>query len=271
MPDGWMSFREVAAEVRKQAKCRKPTSTYLLKRLERDAPNGQWLVPDSIRPLRWVDHPTDGIGNSTWALPMLHARMWIDRMVPYYRALQAQWDERRAFKATQKRLLSERFAYLQQVGYDQMNLEWWAERGKEHSEAVRIRRDIDNQLLAKYKSRQHEFTGGQEAKPAPIEPEKMYQVASGPGDERSVMLALKPVSNWPWQHVDITKTLTPHGCRKLVVIHRDPKTLRVFWHEGQEREVYNIFGGTIIPLTKHRTGRYFEGQPTAEQWEKLGV
>ena len=57
----------------------------------------------------------------------------------------------------------------------------------------------------------------------------------------------------------------------LVVIHRDPKTLRVFWHEGMEREVYNIFGGTIIPLTKHRTGRYYEGQPTAEQWEKLGA
>ena len=155
MPDGWMSFREVAAEVRKQAKCRKPNSVYLLKRLDPKALNDQWLVPDSIRPLRWTDHPTDAIGNTDWSISEADARLWIAELVPYYKALQAGWDERRAFKAEQKRVFAVRFAYLERAGYDRMNREWWADRGKPHTEADRLRRDVDNQLLAKY-SRQQE-------------------------------------------------------------------------------------------------------------------
>ena len=180
------------------------------------------------------------------------------------------WDAQKNIKATQKRLLKERFAYLQKVGYDQMNREWWAECGKEHSEAVKIRRDIDNQILAKYDKRKDEFPGGVVSEPEPVEPERTYQMASDPDDKRSVRLALLPVQGRVFQQVDITKTLTPYGLSRLVVIHRQPKQLRVFWHAGHMRDVYEV-EGVSVRLKKHQSGRFYQGQPTAEQWEKLGV
>ena len=265
--NGWMSFREIASEVRKQAKCRKPSEVYILKRLESGAINDQWLVPDSIKPLRWIDHPTDDFGNSDWALPKRLALLWIAELVLYYTALQAEWDERKKFKATQKRLLVERFAYLKRVGYAQMDREWWAERGKPHSEAIKIRRDIDNQLLAKYSRRRYEFPGGVDVKETPAKPESAYQESTDDG--RTVKLALLS-RRGKFQQVDITRCLTPYGLSKLVVIHGNPVKLRVFWHPGQAREVYSVKGVSVL-LKEHSNGRYFEGMLTVTQRAKLGV
>ena len=191
----------------------------------------------------------------------------IELMKEHASEKRSDWDRQKKAKAEQKRVFAVRFAYLEKVGYDRMNREWWADRGKPHTDADRLRRDVDNQLLAKYSRQRRDFPGGVDEAPAPVEPEKTYQEARDAGDTRTIKLALLP-RRGKFQRVDITRTLTPYGLRKLVVIY--PDKLRVFWHPGQEQDVYEV-AGVSVALTEHQTKRYYEGQPTAEQWEALGV
>lgn len=103
----------------------------------------------------------------------------------------------------------------------------------------------------------------------PTQPRPPYQEAKDPDDTRTVKLSLQ-TQRAVFQPVDITKTLTPHGLARLVVIHRDPKKLRVFWHPGFAKDKYQVAGVTV-PLVKQARGKFWEGAPTAAQWKKLGV
>ena len=102
----------------------------------------------------------------------------------------------------------------------------------------------------------------------PTKPRPAYQRPSGPSDKRSVRLQLLG-RRGVFQKVDITKTLTPHGLSKLTVVHRHPKILRVFWHPGQAKSMYQVEGVAVFLVEKY--GRYYEGTPSAQDWERLGV
>ena len=111
------------------------------------------------------------------------------------------------------------------------------------------------------------------SRPKQTTPRPAFQQSSGPSDTRTIKLVLLR-KNGAFQQVDITKTLTPYGLSKLVVIHRDPKKLRVFWHadtvSSTAKLLYRVKGVTI-DLDRHPSGRYYEGEPTVVQWKKLGV
>ena len=107
------------------------------------------------------------------------------------------------------------------------------------------------------------------ARPAPKpNPKPHYQVTKDTYDTRSVKLFLLGKVG-VWQKVDITKTLTPIGLAKMVVIHRNPKKLRVFWHDGFAKDQYTV-EGMNIPLVRMNE-RYYEGKPTTKQWQQLGI
>ena len=214
-----------------------------------------------------------GNGDDWLSLPKHIAEKWIDNLAAHWEAVYERGRKRRAEKQRKLKLFPEREAYLRRVGYARMSREWWAERraAQDYAPDVAERRDVDNQILAKYQRRKDEFPGGEEVPaPAPVPEKPDAQVSSGPSDTRSVQLALTPMRNPPFQGVDITKTLTPHGLAKLVVIHRRPRMLRVFWHDGHARATYEV-EGVSVPLTERRGGRYWEGTPSAEQWALLGV
>ena len=180
----------------------------------------------------------------------------------------ALYRKGRAAKMRKLSLFPIREAHLRRVGYAVMSREWFAEK---KTPANADRRDVDNQILAKYQRRKGELPGGQtqaQPSPPPALP-KDYQTSAGLGDARSVRLSLKP-RRGVFQQVDITKTHTPYGLAKLVVIHRTPRILRVFWHAGMTRNRYDV-AGVSVPLTPRGTGRYMEGQPTDAQWRRLGI
>ena len=106
------------------------------------------------------------------------------------------------------------------------------------------------------------------ARRKPKKPKPIYQQSSGSEDKRSVRLHLLK-RNGKFQRVDISKTLTPYGLAKLVVIH--PQKIRVFWYEGMEKDFYEVVG-VKIPLEKKRGHhRYLEGTASAEDCERLGI
>ena len=135
---GRMNFRRIAQEVRRRSGNRRaPSDIQIVNAIGQNCFRPHWLVPAKFESLAW-----DGRN----AIATEDAELWMtEHLVPCFEALQAEWDDRDAFKRRRKGFQRDRLAHMRRVGYTAFQ----AEFDTLHEER-RTRKDVDAWLLKKF-------------------------------------------------------------------------------------------------------------------------
>ena len=162
----YLNFREIASAARKKSGTPKPQTSTIANGLKWQGSRDS-KVPTEFGKLKWKDRSSTTGNDSDWlSLRKDAADKWIDNLAKHYKEVYVISRKYRAEKKKKLDLFPEREAYLRKVGYVQMDREWWKERraDRKYTAAVARRRDVDNQILAKYARRKNDFPGRQVAK-----------------------------------------------------------------------------------------------------------
>ena len=139
-----MNFREIAREVRKRSGNRaKPSGIQIVNAIgyqarERRTLGGtHYLVPVTFNFLKW---------DAANSISAEDAERWMtEHLVPVFAAIQAEWDDQKAFRRGRKRFQRSRLAHMREVGYAAFQGEFAALH-----EERRTREDVDGWLLEKF-------------------------------------------------------------------------------------------------------------------------
>ena len=137
-PPGRMNFREISQEVRRRSGNRsKPSDIQIVNAIGQNAVRPHSLVPEAFKHLAWD-------GSNT--ISTEDAERWMtEHLVPYFEALQAEWNDRREFRGRRKGFQRDRLAYMRKVGYAAFEAEFRALHAERYT-----RRDVDGWLLKRY-------------------------------------------------------------------------------------------------------------------------
>ena len=144
-PPGRMNFRKIAREVRKRSGNRsRPTDIQIVNAIGMNAARPHSLVPERFEYLAW---------DAANSISTEDAERWMtEHLVPYFAALQAEWNDRKAERRNRKGWQESRLAYMRKIGYGAFKAEFDALH-----EERRTRKDVDGWLLKKYRDRAAEI------------------------------------------------------------------------------------------------------------------
>ena len=250
----YMNAREIARTAQRQVRGRHPSVPSVFNGLKHQGKETS-QVPTEFGRLEWIDRSAiTGDGDDWMSLPKHIAEKWIANLVAHWAVVYTESRARRAEKAKVRRLFPQRMAYLRRVGYDQMDREWWQGRRADqgYTPDVARRRDVDNQILNKYRKAKADFPGGEE--PAPPPPP---MGGNGPKTDGEVItVPFKRTSKF-WAKVDGDLPAyfgRPSGRPKITVaLHR--QELKAWGDDalGGGRQIIN---GVMLQWQKHPRGHF---------------
>ena len=250
----FMNFREIAQAARKRAGTRHPSTSSIANGLLWQGRETS-QVPTEFGALAWTDLSSEtGSDDDRLSLPKHIADKWVDNLATHWKAIKERDREYREEKRRKLNLFPKREAHMRRVGYDRMSREWWAERrdDQNYTPDVARRRDVDNQILAKYQSRKDEFPGKSDA-PAYVPPK--------PLPERSYSLSWRKGWNFFWVPRFDGRTPQPEQIHKLRM--RGDQLIRAHGDHDWITEAPIRLNGIYVLFVSRR--RYCEALVTANQ------
>ena len=253
MPE-YMNAREIARTAQRQVQGRHPSVPSIFNGLRHQGKETS-QVPTEFGRIGWVNRSAETGEDDDWlSLPKHIAEKWIANLVAHWTAVYTESRARRAEKAKVRRLFPKRMEYLRRVGYEQMDKEWWQGRraDQNYTPDVARRRDVDNQILAKYRSRKDEFPGGEvtEVAPPPMG-------GNGPKTDGEVIdVPFRRTSKF-WARADGTLPdyfQRPRNRPKITVaLHRQEAKA---WGDDALDGGRQIINGVMLQWKRHPRGHY---------------